>query len=253
MKLVASLIVRNELSRYLDLCIEHLLGYCDEIRVLDDGSDDGTFEWLGGLRAPVFVIRNPGPSFYEFESKARNALLEFTMRSEPDYVLSIDADEFVGDPSAIAYCLQKRHAVYSLEMSEVWQASQGALQIRMDGRWPPRPCPILWSAPRQWSQAYEIPERKLACGREPGPVRRTPARRSGSSIYHFGWANEAERIARAERYTVHDHGQFHADAHLQSILWPPEMVRLRAQTWPDGLSDVRDRLVARAGGLPELV
>jgi glycosyltransferase involved in cell wall biosynthesis len=45
-KLIASLIVRNELKRYLEPCVAHLLEFCDEIRVLDDRSDDGTREWL---------------------------------------------------------------------------------------------------------------------------------------------------------------------------------------------------------------
>ena len=46
MRLVASLIGRNELSRYLVPCIESLQEFCDEIRVVDDYSTDGSFQWL---------------------------------------------------------------------------------------------------------------------------------------------------------------------------------------------------------------
>jgi glycosyltransferase involved in cell wall biosynthesis len=244
-KLVASMIVRNETHRYLKPCIEHWLTYCDEIRVLDDGSDDGTFEYLGGMRKPVLVKRNPGPSFYEYESKARNELLRWTMRSKPDYVLSIDCDEFVGSPEALRVAMRSKMYAYTLQMEEVWGATEDTLSVRVDGRWGPRPCPILWNAPAAWSSNWEIPDRKLACGREPRAVRTIRARPSRTSVFHFGWTNRSEREARAERYFTHDKGRFHADAHLQSILWDDSKVKTRSQPWPGGLEAVRGELVER--------
>ena len=245
-KLVASMIVKNELDRYLTLAVEHLLTFCDEIRVLDDFSDDGTYEWLLA-RDGVYVLTNPGESFLTFESDARNELLKWTMVGDPDYVLSIDADEFVGNPQLIRKIVDSPlpAPVYTLDMEEVWRVDQN-LHIRTDGAWKSRLCPILWKAPETLTREWMIPPRKLACGREPQKVRRTKFQRSGSPVYHFGWANVPERQARAERYFEHDQGKFHRDQHLQSILWPDDKVMTRSFVWPEGLIDLRGRIVERA-------
>jgi glycosyltransferase involved in cell wall biosynthesis len=246
-KLVASVIAKDEMDRYLPLAIGHLLTFCDEIRVLDDGSTDGTFEWLGGLREPVLVKRNPGPAFYEYESRARQNLLQWTMQARPDFVLSIDADEFVSDPGTIRLLAdQGRNPVYTLDMEEVWSCDAQHLHIRIDGMWKSRLCPILWRAPETWTSQWDIPDRKLACGREPAIVRRTKFKRSGSSVFHFGWARRAERERRAERYFEHDKGNFHASRHLQSILWDDARVQTRPRPWPAGLSDLAASLADRA-------
>ena len=56
---------------------------------------------------------------------------------------------------------------------------------------------------------WKIPDVQLACGREPLQVRRTRAVASGASVFHFGWACEADRVERAQRYFEHDGGKFH--------------------------------------------
>jgi glycosyltransferase involved in cell wall biosynthesis len=242
MTLVASMICRNELRRYLPLVINHLLTFCDEIRVLDDGSNDGTFEYLEGIPR-VFILRSKSPHFFEHEGEARQLLLEWTIEAKPTYVLSIDADEFVGSPELVLQAVAQGGPVYTLQMEEVWTLNENHLNVRVDGHWGPRPCPILWRAPQELNDYWAIPPVKLACGREPIQVRRTRARPTRSSVYHFGWTRESERVPRAERYFEHDKGRFHRDAHLQSILWPPEKVVLRAGEWPKGLRELRNELI----------
>ena len=251
MKLVASLIVRNEVGRYLPLAVEHLLTYCDEVRILDDGSDDGTYEYLGGLQDPVFVKHVVTPSFYVDESSARDALLKWTMVGEPDYVLSIDADEFVADPQRLLIAMADKYPVYALSMTEVWRADEDGLQVRVDGLWGPRPSPMLWKAPDRLDERYgwHIPRRKLACGREPVAVRRASAKVTGIPVYHFGWARESEREQRYSRYVEHDGGRFHRNTHLQSIMWPQDRVALVAEDWPIGLSGIRTRLLGATSNM----
>ena len=246
MKLVASAIVRNEAGRYLVPWLEHLLTFCDEVRLLDDGSTDATRSIAGRYLPEVQVAKNVGPSFFEDESEARNALLSWTMRGEPTYVLAIDADEFVGDVDAVRKATREGHPVYSLVMREVWQVDDLAVGLRVDGAWGDRYCPILWKAPRVLhGQRWRIPRRKLACGREPLAVRRAPTKRTGIGIYHFGWTRVAERQARAERYFEHDRGRFHADKHLQSILWPDDQVKLNWVPWPTSIpAEAGDRALA---------
>jgi glycosyltransferase involved in cell wall biosynthesis len=234
MKVVASAIVRNEAGRYLDLWLDHLLAFCDEVRLLDDGSTDDT--WEIASREGVAITANEGPAFFEYESEARNALLRWTMEGQPDYVLAIDADEFIGDTEELRKAVLDGHPVYSLTMREAWKVDGTRLGLRIDGLWGDRRCPILWQAPRALrGSRWQIPRRKLACGREPIAVRGQRGVQTGIGIYHFGWTRERERVARAERYFEHDRGRFHADKHLQSILWTDEQVKLRWVRWPTSI------------------
>lgn len=237
MKLVASAIVRDEADRYLLPWLRHLLTFCDEVRLLDDGSTDVTAE-VARAYPNVWVTRNPGPAFLTMESEARNALLRWTVNEgAPDYVLSIDADEFVGDGVALRAKLMAQPApVYALTMREVWKIEDGRLGLRVDGQWGDRRCPLLWRAPpRIQGSRWLIPRRKLACGREPQTVRAQRGVDTGVGVYHFGWTRVGEREARAERYFEHDGGRFHANAHLQSILWPDEQVRFNWVPWPPSI------------------
>lgn len=266
MRLVASLIVRNEMSRLLTLAVTHLLTYCDEIRVLDDRSDDGTFEWLRN-QAGVQVLRNTGPSFFEHEGKARQALLEWTFGAGADYVLAIDADEFVGDPHLVREAIENEAPVYLLQLVEAWKVDPGGISIRVDGLWGPRKVPILYMPPDRLpvqsaarrpqrygtaastdSRLWRIADRQLACGREPMAVIRAGARAPviQTFIYHFGWTRQRERQQRAERYFEHDQGRFHQDRHLQSILFPDDKIGLRGHSWPAGLRSISDDLLAYA-------
>lgn len=255
-RLVASMIVKNEMDRYLPLAVEHLLSYCDEIRVLDDGSSDGTYEWLLD-RDRVEVRRNTGPSFFEHEGRARQELLDWTFAAEPDYVLAIDADEFVGDPYVIREAMASAAPVYLLTLVEAWKVSEETISIRVDGQWGPRKVPILYQLPlkprgaRQaaaFKQQWRILDRQLACGREPVAVIKAAARAPliETDVYHFGWARESARQERAERYFTHDQGRFHQQRHLQSILFPDERVGLSGRRWPDGLREIAPSLIAEA-------
>ena len=239
------MIVRNELDRYLAPAVEHLLTFCDEVAMVDDGGTDDTHAWAS-RQDGVYCAKTGASHFYEHEGRARQFLLEWTLLRSPDYVLSIDADEFVGQPNQVRDVCAQGGPAYTLQMEEVWRADEH-LHIRVDHAWRPRPCPILWRAPQDAdTDVWKIPDVQLACGREPLAVRRMRAKPSGASVFHFGWACEADRVGRAERYFEHDQGKFHKDAHLQSILWPDERVTLSSVHWPAGLANVRARLLERA-------
>lgn len=255
MKLVGSVIVRNELSRYLPTVLDHLLEFCDEIRVLDDRSDDGTSEWLAEQRSERVQVRfNEGPTFFEHEGRARQMLLHWTLQAMPTHVLAIDADELVSDGTRLRSALSEnpRVQVWKLSLAEVWQARPDTLRLRVDGAWRPRWVPLLWRVPSgSAARRLAIRDRALACGREPEWVRSASSSRHRSrelavDLLHLGWANEAERAARHARYVTHDGGNFHARRHLDSILWPQKRVRLVDRPWPEGLAARRDAILAAA-------
>jgi len=249
-KLVASLIVRNELDRYLKPCLAHLLDFCDEVRVLDDSSDDGTLGYVGGRwMVGVFAATTDGPSFFAHEGETRQQLLDWTLRGEPTHVLAIDADEFISDGQALRAALEKNpnHPVFKLCVEEVWHADHDALSVRYDGGWRPSQAPILYRVDDPEPSRWRIRNRQLACGREPERVAKQIglARALPVSVLHLGWANEQERAARHARYVEHDQGNFHARAHLASIMWPDSRVVTRRCPWPASLEPYRELLVER--------
>jgi hypothetical protein len=255
MKLVASMIVRDELHRYLVPCIDHLQEFCDEIVVLVDGSEDdydALSEWQ--LVKPRM---NNGPSFFEHEGRARQKLLDFTMEQHPTHILAIDADEFIGDGQHLRQTLETEWArhrpnrqpkAWRLQMQEVWKVNQLRLFIRRDGGWRPHNPPLVYHPPSKLSGPWRIRDRALASGREPQVVGQFCERGAKpiTGIYHFGWTNESERAARYQRYIEHDNGDFHQQKHIHSIMWPDQKVFLTQTDWPPGLSAIQSILLDRA-------
>lgn len=258
MNLVASLIVRNEIGRWLMPCIDHLLDFCDEIRVLDDGSTDGTGLWLltghpeSGRRVKTKV--SPEPSFYAHEGRARQALLDWTMEAEPTHVLALDADELVADGAAVRAAAEEDGCpTWTLDMQEVWGATESVLLIREDGGWRSHGVPMLYRAPTERELRrdpdWRMADVALAGGRVPVAVsafaRRQCTQPCGADVLHFGWANEAAREGRFQRYVEHDGGRFHNIRHLESIMWDDTRVTLRSRLWPDALLPFHMEILTR--------
>jgi hypothetical protein len=243
-KLAASLIVKDELSRFLEPCIDHLAEFCDLIVVWDDGSSDDTVGALAGRHPSIRLHGTTDSSFFRNEGQARQALLEATLLWNPTHVLALDADELVSDGAAIRRACETTADVFALDILEVWKAQPDCLCVRGDGGWIPHPVHALWRVPADTAR-LRIADRALACGRVPTVVDQTPGVPTGASIFHFGWANEAERAARHQRYAVADGGRFHSSRHLDSILWPDEQVAMRGFDWPDGLLPYRDLILER--------
>lgn len=242
------MIVYNERDRYLENCVDHLLEFCDKVVVLDDGSNDGTSDALGN-RARVELTQSFVNSFYRHEGNARNTLIDETLADGPTHVLTIDADEFISDGPALRKMLEAdpHQGVWTLCMQEIWRADD-YLWTREDGGWCSHDIAAIWR-PDALSSS-RMANRQLACGRLPMEADHWVAHRRSKyaeqSYLHFGWTCEADRAARYQRYVEHDGGQFHASAHLQSIMWPDSQVKLERMDWPAGLESYRQKLTERA-------
>lgn len=246
MNLVASLVVRNELARYLAPCIDHLRVFCDRIVVLDDASDDGTADWLAlQADAQLVLVTQTKTTFYVHEGATRTSLLHATLREDPTHVLPLDADEFVSDGPALRAALEEQPdvAVWGLPIQEVWNADMQNLHTRVDGGWSAGRTQV-WRPPGLARLTFA--NRRLACGRTPSQIRMRTPEPLDVSLLHVGWLNESERKGRAARYAQHDQGRFHARAHLESILWPPERIKLAEHPWPSGLVPWRDTILEHA-------
>lgn len=244
-KLVASMMVGpGEEDRYLPTALEHLNEFCDEICVRWEAAP-GTM-WEPGAGLPNLRILDATPSFFQHEGRARQQLLDFTLQHSPTHILAVDADEVVTDgPGLRAFVEGSRALAFTLQVEEVWKATPDALMIRTDGGWKPSQAPILWRVPVR--QRLRINDRALACGREPTWVRNQRHRQhTGHSLLHFGWANEADRQARYDRYVVHDGGRYHRNPHIESIMWPDDKVKLQQRVWDGVPPGYRQAIMERA-------
>lgn len=256
MKLCASLIVRDELGRYLEPCVSHLLEFVDEVRILDDASTDGWQEALAGAWGKDgrrVVVRNHRPqgrnqeaAFYR-HAAARQALLEFTLQGDASHVLAIDADEFISDGSTVRKACEGPGDVFSLTVQEVWAAQQRGLFTREDGGWRSHEIGVLWRTEPFRGRPLLITDRGHATGRVPASVAMRRPVKTGASLLHFGWTNVAGRQTRYERYRDGDGGKFHASAHIASIVWSSRRIRLVQRPWPEALEARQADLLRRAG------
>ncbi len=240
MRLVAYMVAAPlECDRYLRLAVESLAEFCDEIRVWADGSPETVRAALRGT--PADVEGTEEGRFWFHEGNVRQLAYEWALRSDPTYVLAIDADEFVADGRALRAALKEHEAVVevaALCMQEIWAANPGSLTVRMDGGWNPHPIPIVWKPRPTW----RIPNKAHASGRTPAEVlSRWDRSFCPAEILHFGWANKAERAARYQRY-ADTAGFGHNSRHVRSIM--DASVSECHMGWPEGLREQAANILA---------
>ena len=102
MKIVAQMLVRNEADVILE-CLDEIARWgIEEIVVVDGASDDGTIEIVSAYcKADIDLHSSPDPAG-RFKDHRRNELLKWTRRHNPDWVLSVDADEIYHTDPTIA-------------------------------------------------------------------------------------------------------------------------------------------------------
>lgn len=254
MKLTASLIVYNELNRYLRQSLPALLSYCDHVCVWSDGSTDGTTRYLKEVALTTDKLHVKLASkneMFKHEGQARQRLLEWTVDVVDDgYLLAIDADEFVAQPTLLTSVLTRYDGVpvVSLEIAEVWNVNKNLIFTREDGGWHAHNVPVIWRIPSKYElHEWEIQNRALACGRVPLRVHGFQAVTADIQLLHFGWTNKAEREKRFQRYDKIDQGNFHAKAHLDSILYPDSQIITQSRLWSSDMESLKAEILKSAG------
>ncbi|MBO7749054.1 glycosyltransferase family 2 protein [Paenibacillus sp. MWE-103] len=230
-KLTAMMQVRNEAGRYLEAALADLSEVVDEIVIVDDASEDGTPDICRSFPKVVRLVRLSEPLFGR-EGLLRQLLWQEAVKTEPDWLLSIDADEFFERKAKTAIRAlidQDRYDWIAFRMYDFW----GSLAYyRDDELWQlhkrhtmmlVRYMPLYAYAYPDWD--HHVPRLPLACSALPGF-------QSELRVKHYGWAgDEAARRAKYERYMRLDpEGKWGSLAQYASILDPnPRLVRWREE------------------------
>lgn len=225
------LCVRNEADRYLYACVAWHRAFLDGMFVYDDQSTDDSAEIARQLGARVETRPDNVMSFMQNEGEFRQAsweAFEIAMDPDPgDWVLAIDADEFLVVPRGMDPAWLLRHTACALienrsigcrlPVREVFAVNElGVPMIRVDGYWGG----ITGLRFFQYRTGGRFTNRKLGCGSTPFYV--DPSEESKAlELLHYGYARHADRIDKHNRYF----GQpGHSGTHIDSIIAEPVLV-----------------------------
>ncbi len=226
-RLTLAMLVRNEAGRYLRQVLEHARRYVDEAVIVDDASEDDTVaicsQALRGI--PLTLVSNPVPAFHD-EIRLRRQLWELTLRTNPDWILVLDADEMFEDRAVheIRALLEDPWVdVYCFRLYDFWDSEH----YREDTYWQAHKVYRPFLLRYQPDFPYRWKETPLHCGRLPVNVLELPSRNSPLRIKHLGWSSPRDRAEKYRRYkTLDPHGQYGILAQYESILDPhPTLVR----------------------------
>jgi hypothetical protein len=199
-RLVALLACRNEM-RFLPGYVANVAPHVDGIFALDDGSTDGSAEYLESRPEVTELLRVPParPAWDEPGNHAR--LVEAALRAGAEWAMSIDADERVErDFRERAERVIRRGRLlgrtgYSIRLRELWDSEES---WRADGLWrrksPSRLFKLRPGTPVD-PQPLHAPKVPRAAGWVP---------RADLFVYHLRMVAPEDRAARRQRYELLD-------------------------------------------------
>lgn len=187
MKLVGMMIVHNEADRYLRRVLDRATCICDVMVILDDHSTDNTVEVC---REYYNVIVKSAVNGWACEWKLREELLQFALEQQPDYVMSIDADEVIE-----TYAIQEfrdliaaGHQVIQSQILDMWTPTH----YRADKHFRNITRTYVVSAHLLIGAAWKKTNRH--CGSFPRLRHDAPACLSTSRVVHYGWVRLSDKI-----------------------------------------------------------
>src|SRR4051812_10158073 len=196
LRLVALLACRDEM-RYLPGYVANVCPHVDGIVALDDGSSDGSTDFLAGRAEVVELIRRPPDRPGWDEAGNYRALVEAALRQGADWAISLDADERLErDFRARAERVINRGerlglSAYAVRLRDLWDSRE---RYRTDGLW-------AGKAPQRLFKLrpdHAFDERPLHASKVPLQAGSVP--RADLLVYHLRMLSPEDRQARRERY-----------------------------------------------------
>lgn len=217
--IVLSMVVHNESGRYLEMVLKDAIKYVDKVVIVDDASTDNTVEICESILkdVPHKIIKNK-KSLFSKEYKLRKLQWNETLKENPGWVLSLDADEMFEEKmkTEIRYLiLDDSVDMYRFRLYDMWDNEN----YRDDE---------LWQAHRHYGTflirvlpkyAYKFRKTNQHCGRLPKNLNNMSFINSDIRLKHYGWAREEDRKRKYDRYLSLDpNGKFGNMEQYKSIM-----------------------------------
>ncbi|SKC84203.1 glycosyltransferase family 2 protein [Maledivibacter halophilus] len=199
-KLTLMMLVRNEENKFLSRVLSHSFKYIDNAVILDDASEDNTVGVCKRILKDKLenIVTNKSSNFKN-EIYLRKQLWEMTLKTNPDWILCLDADE-VFENNIINYIRdlinQSSFDYYSFRLFDMWDESY----YREDTYWMAHKYYRIFLIRYQPNFYYTWNEAPQHCGRFPNNITKLDGCQCNIRLKHYGWSNEALRKEKYRRY-----------------------------------------------------
>ncbi|NPV29187.1 MAG: glycosyltransferase [Firmicutes bacterium] len=228
-RITLAMVVRNEADRYLRIVLNQAKHIVDEAVIIDDCSTDDTPDLIRETikdDIPLRLICNKEPLFENNESRLRQVLWEETIKSRPDWILCLDADELFEDKAVNTLrqmVNQEEFDYFSFRIYDFWDERH----YREEPLWSAHLRYYILLVRYQPNFNYTWSQNSLYCGRFPSNIALLPGIQSQLRLKHLGWMNPRDRLVKYLRYKRLDpDGIYGIKEQYESILDPfPRLVR----------------------------
>lgn len=193
-KLTLTMVVKNESGRFLRQVLEEHRKYIDEAVIIDDGSTDNSaaicLEVLEGI--PVHLVHNTISKFSN-EIELRKQQWEEVLKTNPEWILSLDADEifeasFAANIEPLLYADEVD--LFCFRLYDLWNATHYREDIYWRSHLNYRPFLLRYKEDFN----YVWNESPQHCGRFPENVFELPHQLSNLRLKHLGWSKAEFRL-----------------------------------------------------------
>ncbi|MDP1442170.1 glycosyltransferase family 2 protein [Priestia megaterium] len=202
--LTLSMIIKDEGNRFLREVLKSHLPYIDNAVIIDDGSTDNSVEICREVlkTVPCKIVQNKVSKF-STEVELRQQQWEETSKTDPNWILNVDADELFEDKfkQEVEQLLeQEDYDLYSFRLYDFWSNTH----YREDEYWYAHLFYRPFLARYRKDFSYVWKETPQHCGRFPKNIFQLPNSISNLRVKHYGWSKLEYRLEKYKRYLTID-------------------------------------------------
>jgi hypothetical protein len=208
--------------------LESVGRFCDGVVALDDGSTDATYDILAASPLVLKILRNPRREDYRAwdDAENRNRLLTAAAEFQPQWVISIDADErldavdaeslrrFLETDALPGFAFGFRHVPMRGDSQHFWPHYQWVYRLF------------------SYRRGQRFPSQKLHFIPVPTSIPRDRWLKTTLRIQHLGGMTPERRVARFEKYLEADPDRTYQTSYRNLLQAPAEGDLRRWQSRP---------------------